>query len=219
MAKIAYARRRVPGLALSTDIIVGFPGETTSEFESTLDLVREARFDQIYSFIYSPRSGTPAAVLDDDVSPSEKKDRLHALHAIQDRIQHEILEESIGRVEEVLVEERSASDPRLLVGRTATNKVVAFQGPGRWIGRFMNVRISEAMRNSLRGEACEGPPTLTSPGERDIYESRLPLKEVVARDDRDEDKRVDDRPRHADADRPLARSEERRRSSDLGGIV
>src|SRR5262249_42042311 len=160
---------RVPGLALSTDVIVGFPGETAAEFESTLDLVRRARFDQIYSFLYSPRPGTPAAALEDDVDPSEKKERLHTLQSLQDRIQHEILEAGVGSVEEVLVEGAVAEAHGILSGRTGTNKVVNFEGPEEWIGRFRVVQITEARRNSLRGVACEGPPALTSIGQRDIY--------------------------------------------------
>jgi len=174
VAKITYARSRVAGLALSTDIIVGFPGETVEEFESTLDLVREVRFDQIYSFVYSKRPDTPAASLDDDVQPGEKKARLHALQVLQDRIQHEILTECVGRIEEVLVEGPSAAGPRMLAGRTGSNRVVTFEGPIEWIGRVASVRITHALRNSLLGAVCEAATSLTSFRERDIYEVGLP---------------------------------------------
>lgn len=173
VAKVAYARAHVAGLALSTDIIVGFPGETGKEFGLTMDLVRDMRFDQIYSFVYSPRPGTPAADLVDDVTPEEKKERLRRLQELQSGIQSEIHADLVGRIEEVLVEGPSVLDPNVLAARTATGKVVIFEGPVEWTGRILDVRISRAGENSLRGEALEAAPSLTSLGQRDIYELSL----------------------------------------------
>ncbi|MBI3450470.1 MAG: tRNA (N6-isopentenyl adenosine(37)-C2)-methylthiotransferase MiaB [Acidobacteria bacterium] len=172
--KVEGARTRVPGLALSTDIIVGFPGETDPEFQSTLDLVRATRFDQIYAFVYSPRPGTPAAEYADDIPLAEKESRLRVLQSMQAEIQREIHAELVDREVEVLVEGPSLLDPHVLAGRTATSKIVNFTGPVEWTGRLVRVRILRASANSFRGEAIERAPSLTSSGGRDIYETILP---------------------------------------------
>jgi tRNA-2-methylthio-N6-dimethylallyladenosine synthase len=175
VAKISHARSRVRGLALSTDVIVGFPGETDEEFERTLDLVREVRFDLIYSFVYSPRPGTPASGFADDVGPERKGERLRRLQEIQSAIQASINAGYVGRVEEVLVEGPSALDPGVLASRTITSKIVNLAGPPEWTGRFLDVRILHASANSMRGEARGAALSLTSLRQRDIYDGSLPL--------------------------------------------
>lgn len=140
-----------PGISLSSDFIVGYPGETEADFEQTMDLIETLGFDHSYSFIYSPRPGTPAAKIEDDVPPEVKKERLHRL---QTRINARAQEISLGMVDSlqrVLVEGTSRRDGRELSGRTENNRVVNFPGDPKWIGHFVDVRITEAMPNSLRG--------------------------------------------------------------------
>jgi len=172
LAKAAYVRSRVEGLALSTDIIVGFPGETEADFAHTLDLVRLLRYDQLYAFVFSPRPGTPAAVFEDDVPAGEKSERLRRLMGVQERIQREINDGYVGRILDVLVEGPSVMDPGELAGRTTANKVVNFSGPAEWTATFKRVRIVHAGPNSLRGEAMatsRDGAALTSLRARDIY--------------------------------------------------
>jgi tRNA-2-methylthio-N6-dimethylallyladenosine synthase len=149
--KIRRLRQVRPDISLSTDLIVGFPGETQRDFESTLDLVREIGFDQSFSFIYSPRPGTPAASLPDDVPHEVKQARLETLQA-QLRAQAEAISaRMVGTVQRVLVERPSKKDARQLAGRTENNRWVNFDGPGALIDRFADVQITEALPNSLRG--------------------------------------------------------------------
>jgi tRNA-2-methylthio-N6-dimethylallyladenosine synthase len=157
LSKIAYARSRVPGIALSTDVIVGFPGESERDFLDTLSLVEEGRFEQLYAFTYSSRPGTEAAAFEESVAPEAASERLQRLFALQKEIQREINAAYVGRVEEILVEGTSALDPQVLTGRTRTNRIVNFPGPCDWTGQRVDVRIREALPNSLRGIAAEGP--------------------------------------------------------------
>src|SRR5258706_11177481 len=166
----------MPGVAQYTDISRGCPGETEGEFGRTVDLIREARFDLIYSFVYSRRPGTPAAGMADDVLAEVKSDRLHRLQEIQAGIQAGINAGYVGRVEEVLVEGPSAMDPGVLASRTNTGKIVNFTGPSEWTGRLLEVRILNATANSMRGEARDAAASLTSLRHRDIYEESLSLK-------------------------------------------
>ncbi|GIX22333.1 MAG: tRNA-2-methylthio-N(6)-dimethylallyladenosine synthase [Gammaproteobacteria bacterium] len=140
-----------PQISLSSDFIVGFPGETEADFEATLALVRSVGFDHSYSFVYSPRPGTPAAALPDEVPPEEKKRRLAELQALLEAQAAEIARAMVGTVQRVLVEGPSRKDPQVLAGRCSNNRVVNFQGPAELIGRFADVQISEALPNSLRG--------------------------------------------------------------------
>ena len=149
--KIAKLREVRPGLSLSSDFIVGFPGETEDDFAQTMSLIEEIGFDHSYSFIYSPRPGTPAAAMADDVPLEVKKERLARL---QEKIQAQAAEISramVGTRQRILVEGVSRRNPRELCGRTENNRVVNFQGPSRLIGRFADVVIAEALPNSLRG--------------------------------------------------------------------
>ena len=163
-ARIKKLRRVRPDISLSTDIIVGFPGETDRDFEDTMNLVADIGFDQSFSFIYSRRPGTPAAGLPDDVPAEIKKERLTLL---QDRINHQaaaISRGMVGNTETVLVEGPSRRDPSELSGRTENNRVVNFTGDRRLIGEFVPVRITRALPNSLRGELPDHPrrPTATA---------------------------------------------------------
>ncbi|PWV59329.1 tRNA (N6-isopentenyl adenosine(37)-C2)-methylthiotransferase MiaB [Plasticicumulans acidivorans] len=157
-AKIRRLRAIRPDLSLSTDIIVGFPGETEADFAATLKLIDEIGFDHSFSFIYSPRPGTPAADLPDDVPMEVKKARLQQVIDRFNANAARIAGGMVGSVQRVLIERHARrGDTRQLAGRTPNNRVVNFDGPARLIGHFVDVRITEALPNSLRGEfvACE----------------------------------------------------------------
>jgi tRNA-2-methylthio-N6-dimethylallyladenosine synthase len=153
--KIRRLREARPGISISTDLIVGFPGETERDFEATMDLVADVGFDQSYSFIYSRRPGTPAASLPDDVTHSEKQQRLERLQARLNAQALAISRGMVGTVQRVLVERPSKRDGRQLAGRTENNRWVNFDGPASLIDRFVDVRVTEAMPNSLRGRLLE----------------------------------------------------------------
>lgn len=150
-SKIRKLRKVRPDIRLSTDIIVGFPGETDKDFQDTMDLVHEIGFDTSFSFIYSPRPGTPAANLPDDTPIEVKKQRLQIL---QNRL---VLQASrysqsmIGSTQKILVTGHSKKDFQQLSGRTECNRVVNFDGPAHLIGQFVDVQINDALPNSLRG--------------------------------------------------------------------
>ena len=150
--KVRRLREARPDVSLSSDFIVGFPGETDRDFLDTIDLINEVRFDQSFSFVYSPRPGTPAADLLDDTPLEQKKQRLAVLQSRIGALASEVSESMLGNTERVLVERLSRKDPRDLCGRTENNRVVNFAGDSMLIGQFVNVLISEALPNSLRGE-------------------------------------------------------------------
>jgi len=141
-----------PDLSLTSDFIVGFPGETAEDFDRTLRLIEEIGFDASFSFVYSPRPGTPAADLPDDTPPSEKLDRLQRLQTVNDAHARSIGESMVGTVQRVLVEGRAKRDDSELAARTSNNRVVNFRGTSEAIGRFVELRIVEARAHSLRGE-------------------------------------------------------------------
>jgi tRNA-2-methylthio-N6-dimethylallyladenosine synthase len=145
-------RKACPGISLTSDFIVGFPGEAEADFEATLRLAAEMDFDSSFSFIYSPRPGTPAAELQDPVAYSEKRDRLQRLQAQLDAQARAISERMLGTVERVLVEGFSKRAPSELSGRTGGNHMVNFAGGQELIHRFVDLRITEARSHSLRGE-------------------------------------------------------------------
>ncbi len=151
LEKVAKLRQVRPCLSLSSDFIVGFPGETEEDFEQTMDLIEQVGFDHSYSFIYSPRPGTPAAELDDEVPAEVKKDRLIRLQQKLQAMAAEISRNMIGTRQKILVEGASRKNPRELCGRTENNRVVNFQGPPSLVGYFAEVVITEALPNSLRG--------------------------------------------------------------------
>ncbi len=150
-AKLKKLRRIRPNIAISTDIIVGFPGETDHDFAQTLQLVDDIGFDNSFTFIYSARPGTPAASLPDDVPMSVKKERLAILQARIAQHAAQISHDMIGSTQTVLVDKRSRKDSRLLAGRTENNRVVNFEGPDNLMGDFAQVIITETQPNSLRG--------------------------------------------------------------------
>jgi tRNA-2-methylthio-N6-dimethylallyladenosine synthase len=140
-----------PHLSISTDLIVGFPGETPSDFEATLKLVAEVGFDQSFSFIYSRRPGTPAASLPDEVPHEVKQSRLAALQAQLDAQARAISEQMVGSVQRVLVVRPARRDARELAGRTENNRWVNFPGPAELLNRYADVTITAALPHSLRG--------------------------------------------------------------------
>ncbi len=149
---IRRLRQVRPELSLSSDFIIGFPGESEADFEATMALINDIGFDRSFSFIYSPRPGTPAANLPDDVSAEVKKARLARLQARINEMAAQISSAMVGSVQRVLVERPSTKDASQLAGRTENNRVVNFSGHASLIGKFVNVKITEAMPNSLRGE-------------------------------------------------------------------
>jgi tRNA-2-methylthio-N6-dimethylallyladenosine synthase len=146
-------RKARPDLSLTSDFIVGFPGETESDFRATLALARELDFDSSFSFVYSPRPGTPAAELPDATPQAEKLDRLRRLQTALDAQARAVSERMVGSVQRVLVEGPARRNPDELAGRTSNNRVVNFRAGRELIGRFLDVRISAALPHSLRGEA------------------------------------------------------------------
>ncbi|NOY62617.1 MAG: tRNA (N6-isopentenyl adenosine(37)-C2)-methylthiotransferase MiaB [Gammaproteobacteria bacterium] len=140
-----------PNISISSDFIVGFPGESESDFQATMNLVESIGFDRSFSFIYSARPGTPAAAYPDDTSATTKHERLSQLQALLNEQSMAISERMVGTVQRVLVERTARKDDRQLAGRTENNRVVNFSGPRRLIGGFAEVTITEALPNSLRG--------------------------------------------------------------------
>ena len=145
-----------PEIGLTSDIIVGFPGETLSQFEETMALARQVRFDAAYTFIYSPRTGTPAAKLPDDTPYEEKSARIQRLIDLQQAIALEVLEAQVGKTEQVLVEAVSTRDRASVGGKTPRGHMVNFPGNPGLIGQFVNVEITSAGRNTLRGRIIGG---------------------------------------------------------------
>jgi tRNA-2-methylthio-N6-dimethylallyladenosine synthase len=150
-ARIRRLREARPGISIATDLIVGFPGETDADFEATMRLVEEVGFDQSYSFVYSRRPGTPAANLPDDTPEAAKSARLQRLQARINANAMAISRAMVGSVQSVLVEGPSRKDPKQLCGKTENNRTVNFDGQPRLVGQFVDVEITEAMPNSLRG--------------------------------------------------------------------
>ncbi|MEO1766959.1 tRNA (N6-isopentenyl adenosine(37)-C2)-methylthiotransferase MiaB [Thiobacter aerophilum] len=151
-SRVRRLRAVRPDMSLSSDFIVGFPGETEADFEATMRLVEELGFDASFSFIYSPRPGTPAAQLPDDTPMEVKTARLMRLQKRLEQQAQAISRAMVGSVQRVLVEGASKKDARELAGRTDNNRVVNFRGEPRLIGQFVEVRITAALPHSLRGE-------------------------------------------------------------------
>lgn len=151
-AKIRKLKKLRPDICITSDFIIGFPGETEEDFMATMNLIQEIGFDNSFSFIYSPRPGTPAAQLPDDVSPEEKKQRLNIL---QERLMlngMRISENMIGSIQSILVTAPATKNPAQMTGRTENNRIVNFAGGSELIGKMVNVKILEAYRTSLLGE-------------------------------------------------------------------
>ena len=151
-ALIRRLRAARPGISLSSDFIVGFPGETEADFQATMDLIEEIRFDHSFSFIYSPRPGTPAAAFPDDVPQAVKEERLQRLQTRLNEIAAEFNRDMVGTRQRVLVERISRKSEAEVSGRASNNRIVVFPGDARLLGRFADVRVTETCVNSLRGE-------------------------------------------------------------------
>lgn len=149
---VRYMREKMPDIALSTDIIVGFPTETDDEFEETLNVLREVRYDSIFSFIYSIRKGTKAADMEGQISDEVKKERFARLLDTQNQISYEKNQSYVGKVIDVLVEGRSKTDDSKLTGRGERGRLVHFVGDDSLIGRHVNVKIVKAETYALYGE-------------------------------------------------------------------
>ncbi len=155
--KIRRLRAVRPDISVSTDFIVGFPGETEADFEATMQLIADIGFDQSFSFVYSARPGTPAAALPDPVPETEKLARLGILQARITARAREISRSMVGTIQRVLVERPSRKDPRQLAGKTSNNRWVNFDGDPRYVGQFVDLEITEALPNSLRGRHAGCP--------------------------------------------------------------
>jgi tRNA-2-methylthio-N6-dimethylallyladenosine synthase len=151
--RIDHLRKRCPTVALSTDIIVGFPGETDDEFADTLEMLNQVEYDEIFSFVYSPRPGTVSAKLyEDDVAHELKKARLKEVQTLQQQISLRKNRQSIGNIEEILIDGKSRLGNGQIMGRTHTNRIVNLMGQEALIGSLVPVRITGATATSLIGE-------------------------------------------------------------------
>jgi tRNA-2-methylthio-N6-dimethylallyladenosine synthase len=150
---VALLRSRVSDLALSTDVIVGYPGETEVEFRQTLQVLESVGFDGLFAFMYSPRPGTAALRLADDVPPTEKRRRVQAVNAQQQQWQRRRNETRMGAVEEVLVE--TVDGPGRVSGRTPQFRIVHFEGPESLVGQIVRVQVEAAGPNSLMGRPVQ----------------------------------------------------------------
>jgi len=150
--KISTLRKACPRISITSDVIVGFPGEREEDFNRTLDLMETVRFDQLFSFRYSDRPGTRASRMDDKVDDVAKKERLLKLQALQNAITLEKNKALEGKTEKVLVEGRSRNSGEDAMGRTSSNRIVNFKGGPEWEGRIASVRITRGFPHSLRGE-------------------------------------------------------------------
>jgi tRNA-2-methylthio-N6-dimethylallyladenosine synthase len=148
---IRRLRAARPDVSITSDFIVGFPGETEADFERTMALIEDIGFDGSFSFIYSSRPGTPAADLPDDTPQSQKLERLRRLQAATDAQARRISAAMVGTMQRVLVEGPSKKDPGELAGRTENNRVVNFAGAPRLVGHLVDLRIDAALPHSLRG--------------------------------------------------------------------
>ncbi len=148
-------RQYIPGVAITTDIMVGFPGETAIDFAQTLDLVEKVRFDSAFMFIYNVRPGTPAARMPGQVEEEVKRERIKVLIEEQNRITKEINRREEGKIHHVLVDGVSKTNPQMLSGRTRTNKLVVFPGTRELVGRFIDVEIMRGKLTHLEGRVLE----------------------------------------------------------------
>jgi tRNA-2-methylthio-N6-dimethylallyladenosine synthase len=153
--KLRRLRAVRPGISISTDLIVGFPGESERDFEATIRLVEEAGLDQSYSFVYSARPGTPAATLPDEVQPELKQQRLARLQALLDAQSLALSQAMVGSVQRVLVQRPAKRNEQELAGRTENNRWVNFEGPASLLQRFADVLVTEARPHSLRGRLLQ----------------------------------------------------------------
>ena len=168
-AKIRKLRALRPDISLSSDFIIGFPGETETDFKATLALIDELGFDTSFSFIYSARPGTPAAGYIDDVPLDVKKQRLAVLQDLVNRQAQTISQAMLGTMQRVLVDRPARKNPHMLAGRTDNNRVVNFNGPQALLGHFADVLITEVLPNSLRGRFIACPELNITPPSESVY--------------------------------------------------
>ena len=152
LSKVSALRERIPNIVLTSDVIVGFPGETTDEFEDTLSLIEEVRFDALFTFIYSPRKGTPAAEMADPMGREEKSANFNRLVEAQNRISNEKHKEYIGTVQRCLVDGESDDPRNNLNARTAGNRLVHLSGDLSLIGQYVDIKITDCSTWALFGE-------------------------------------------------------------------
>ena len=152
LEKVLYAKSVMPDLVLTSDVIVGFPGETEAEFEETISLIQQVRYDSLFTFIFSPRAGTPAAKMEDPTPKADKNRRFDKLCAVQNAISEEIHKEYIGKTMECLVD---GTDKEYLTARTEGGRLVRFMGDASLIGNYANIKITGATTWSLTGELAQ----------------------------------------------------------------
>ena len=152
---IAYAKQVMPDITFTSDIIVGFPGETDEDFEQTLSLIREVQYEMLFSFIFSPRKGTPAYSMSNQIPYSEKLEHFNRLLQVQEEISAQRNKQWEGTVCRVLCTGRDDKNKALLAGRTDSNKLVFFPGNDDRIGTFCNIKINQAKTWFLFGEEME----------------------------------------------------------------
>ena len=152
LSLVEKMKNKIPNLTLSTDIIVGFPGETEEEFEDTLDVVRKVKFEQVYMFIYSRRVGTPGDKMENQIPGEEKHKRFNKLKELEENQMEESNKKYIGTRQKVLVEGESKNNKEVLTGRTDSNKVVVFEGDKSLIGKMVELKIISEHMWYLRGE-------------------------------------------------------------------
>ena len=156
LSLVCYMREKMPDITVTSDIIVGFPGETEADFEDTLSILREARYDMVYSFLYSKRDGTPAAEMENQVPEEIKRERIERLLALQNEISLEKNLSLVGKTLRVLAEGRSKTNADRFTGRTEGGKIVLFDGTDEMTGRFLPVRITRAAPFTRWGEVVIG---------------------------------------------------------------
>lgn len=152
---VDYMKEKIPDIVITTDIIVGFPGETEEDFEGTLNALNRVRYDMIYSFIYSPRKGTPAAEMPDQVPQDVQSERFRRLLDLQNEIAYEINQKYLGKTIRVLCDGRSKNNPDVLCGRTEGNKIVLFDGAAENEGKYLNIKITKCETFALIGEIVQ----------------------------------------------------------------
>ena len=155
LALIDYAKAKIPGVTFTSDIIVGFPGETYEEFSDTLALLRRVEYTSLYTFIFSPRRGTSAAKLPDPISAQEKGRWFRELLAVQDEIGIRRMQSYVGQTLRVLADDVGKTGEGYLQGRTEANLIVEFPGEADFIGQFVNVKITSALKWALLGEIAQ----------------------------------------------------------------
>ena len=153
--RVKNIQEEIPGASVSTDFIVGFPGESEEDFQKTIDLVKELKFDMAYTFIYSPRSGTPAARRDDQIDDDVKKERLNRLMELQNKISYDKNQKLIGTTQEILVTGPSNNDPEVYEGRTSTNKICFIDKREDLVGEIVKIKVESAKSWTLDGKIIE----------------------------------------------------------------